>query len=59
MNGITPTRYHGSNELVPYPAYRCKATAWVKERHTHHCRSVADHEGKHKCICGIEWEPAQ
>lgn len=57
MNGLTPTRYHDSQELVPYPTYRCKAKAWVKAGHTHLCRSIADHDGKHKCICGIDWGP--
>lgn len=43
---------------VPYPRYRCKATAESKPGHTHLCRQPIDHkEEKHVCICQFDWEP--
>lgn len=45
---------------VPFPAYRCKATAAESERlgRTHLCKLAADHdEQSHVCICGKTWEP--
>lgn len=44
---------------VPFPVYRCKATAAESERlgRTHHCKVGVDHAGAHRCICGKEWEP--
>lgn len=44
---------------VPYPAYRCRATAAESDRpgRTHLCKITADHDGPHRCICGRDWEP--
>lgn len=43
---------------VPYPGYRCKATAQPKPGHTHLCRRPMDHrEHEHVCICAFKWEP--
>lgn len=45
---------------VPFPAYRCKATATESDRpgRTHLCKIEVDHAAeKHVCICGKEWEP--
>lgn len=47
---------------VPYPTYRCKATAAEPDREgrTHLCRKPMDHEDeKHVCICGRDWEPVR
>ena len=49
-----------ANTPVPFPAYRCKATAAESERlgRTHLCKLTVDHaDEKHVCICGREWEP--
>lgn len=47
---------------VPFPAYRCKATATdqrtATSSYTHQCKKEGDHDGKpHACVCGREWEP--
>lgn len=53
----------GKTDPVPFPAYRCKATATEKREHathstlTHHCRTEVDHGGEHTCICGLTWAP--
>lgn len=45
---------------VPYPRYRCKATATERPGHTHICRRPIDHkEHEHICICEFKWEPAE
>lgn len=50
------TYVHGG--AVPFPAYRCKATAQERPGHTHLCRHAMDHAHPvHGCICGQEWEP--
>ena len=44
---------------VPYPRYRCKATAKESDRpgRTHLCRKPIDHDDEnHICICGEKWE---
>lgn len=58
MNGLSPITFDKSDERVPYPVYRCKATVQERPGHTHQCRSVQDHKRhSHMCICGREWEP--
>lgn len=43
---------------VPYPRYRCKATAQERPGHTHLCKRPIDHdEHEHVCICTFKWEP--
>lgn len=45
---------------VPFPAYRCKATAEESGTlgRTHLCKLAADHAvDQHVCICGREWGP--
>lgn len=55
----TPVLYQDNTENVPYPLYRCRATAQERPGHTHPCRRHVDHDGNHKCICGREWEPLE
>lgn len=53
----TPFTYYDETEKVPYPPYRCRATAQERPGHTHHCRRHVDHaESKHKCICEKTWD---
>lgn len=56
--GLTGLSYDAGGP-VPYPVYRCKATAQEKPGHTHLCRHPRDHEGDyaHACICSKIWEP--
>lgn len=55
--GLTGIKYDGGDP-VPYPRYRCKATAQEKPGHTHLCRRPIDHdEHEHVCICDRKWEP--
>lgn len=60
MNGLSGQDYSEAlgGGPVPYPTYRCKATAQEREGRTHMCRRPIDHkEHSHMCICGREWEP--
>lgn len=47
---------------VPYPAYRCKASASERSPHNHQvlrkhlCKITVDHTGDHACLCGKTWE---
>lgn len=56
-------RVYGDAEKtpVPFPHYRCKATAADLRdngmRLTHFCKVTVDHDGLHRCICGKAWEP--
>ncbi|MEV7874495.1 hypothetical protein [Microbacterium sp. NPDC089188] len=53
----------GKTDPVPFPAYRCRATATEQRPDaphstlTHRCRTEVDHSGDHTCICGKEWAP--
>lgn len=51
----TPIKFYGSDEFVPYPTYKCPAKGIERPGHSHPCRRHVDHDGKHQCICGEEW----
>ena len=54
----TGLNWHNTDEPVPFPVYRCKATAQERPGHTHLCRREVDHKDfEHKCIGGFAWEP--
>lgn len=65
MSTPSTGRVYGDAEKtpVPFPHYRCKATATDKREHaphstlTHGCKVTVDHGGPHRCICGKQWEP--
>lgn len=60
-------RTYGDKEHmpVPFPTYRCKATATDPRPHapnstlTHACKITIDHDGDHACICGKSWKPLE
>lgn len=65
MTRPTTGRVYGDREQtpVPFPAYRCRATATEPRPHaphstlTHACKVASDHDGEHYCICGKRWAP--
>lgn len=63
MTHPTTGRHYVDDEKtpVPFPSYRCRATATEPRPHaphstlTHACKVSSDHVDEHRCICGKKW----
>lgn len=42
-------------EKTPVPLLAERCTSHPAEKRGHGCKFAADHDGRHRCICGKRW----